>query len=58
LFSHRLLGRHVDHIDVVHELDGVPSADGLDEVVAGIKEDHINTRSDLLREMDQHRVGH
>ena len=58
LLGHRVLGRDVDDVDVVDGLDGVAGADGLDEVVAGVQEQHVDAGADLRGEVDEHRVLH
>ena len=58
LFGDRVLGGHVDDVDVVDRLDGVAGADGLHEAIAGVQEQHVDTGADLRGQIDQHRVLH
>ena len=48
----------VDQANRVHDRHGVPGADRLGEVVAGIEENHVDTGPDGRGQVDDHRIGH
>ena len=58
LLGDALLGLDGDQVDRQRGLDGVARADGLDEVVAGVEEHHVQAGSDLGREVREHGVTH
>ena len=58
LLGHALDGGDGEQVDRQRRLDGVAGADGLDEVVAGVEEDHVDAGRDLRREVGQHGVAH
>ena len=50
LLGHGLPRRHRHEVDVVDRCDRVPGADGLDEVVAGVQEQHVHAGYRGLRQ--------
>src|ERR1700722_13088990 len=48
----------VNQVDRVHDLDRVPGAYRLGEVVTGVEEDHVDAGPDGRGQVDDHRVGH
>ncbi len=58
LLFHRRRRGDIDHIDRVHDRDGISGADRLGEVVARVEEEHVDPGDMPCGEVHDHCVGH